>query len=80
MQWGAVTTPGAVVSSEMQISVKAGRMEEGFLSLLLLPWHLTGKAQVVPRAAVVAYLKFCHHYTPWGSNKSQPASPAPRPP
>lgn len=28
MQWGAVTTPGAVVSSEMQISVKAGRMEE----------------------------------------------------
>ena len=37
-------------------------MEEGFLSLLLLPWHLTGKAQVVPRAAVGAYLKFCHHY------------------
>lgn len=28
MQWGAVTTPGAAVSSEMQISVKAGRMEE----------------------------------------------------
>ena len=52
-------------------------MEEGFLSLLLLPWHLTGKEQVVPRAAVGAYLKFCHHYTSWGSNKSQPASPAP---
>ena len=28
MQWGAVTTPGAAVSSEMQISVKAGRREE----------------------------------------------------
>ena len=56
---------------------EAGRMEEGFLSLLLLPWPLTGKAQVVPRAAVGAYLKFCHRYTSWGSNKGQPASPAP---
>lgn len=75
------SSPSSLLSSLIDSPIggtsEAGRMEEGFPSLLLLPWHLTGKAQVVPRAAVGAYLKFCHDYTSWGSSKSQPASPAP---
>ena len=55
-----------------------GRKDGGGFSVTAAPaLALNWKGAGCSESSSWRLLQFCHHYTSWGSNKSQPASPAP---